>query len=114
MPDRRKNQTEECTYFNLLFIYFITVNEYRFCISVIGYINMQIIGIGYKKIYIGWSLQEALVYSKFITAAAFSKNLRVFQGQKRQSSVSDRCKRSIKLYLLKLKRTSINDCKLLV
>ncbi len=34
---------------NLLFIYFITVNKYRFCISVIGYINMQIIGIGYKK-----------------------------------------------------------------
>ncbi len=34
-----------------LFIYFITVNKYRFCISVIGYINMQIIciGIGYKK-----------------------------------------------------------------
>ncbi len=37
--------------FNLLFIYFITVNKYRFCISVIGNINMQIIGIGigYKK-----------------------------------------------------------------
>ncbi len=34
-----------------LFIYFITVNKYRFSISVIGYINMQIIGIGigYKK-----------------------------------------------------------------
>ncbi len=28
---------------------FITVNKYRFCISVIGYINMQIIGIGSKK-----------------------------------------------------------------
>ncbi len=29
----------------------ITVNKYRFCISVIGYINVQIIGIGmgYKK-----------------------------------------------------------------
>ncbi len=26
-----------------LFIYFITVNKYRFCISVIGYINVQII-----------------------------------------------------------------------
>ncbi len=26
-----------------------TVNKYRFCISVIGYINIQIIGIGYKK-----------------------------------------------------------------
>ncbi len=25
------------------FIYFITVNKYRFCISVIGHINMQII-----------------------------------------------------------------------
>ncbi len=42
--------------FTLLFIYFITVNKYRFCISVIGYINMQIIGIGNKKIYIGRSL----------------------------------------------------------
>ncbi len=32
-------------------IYFITVNKYRFRISVIGYINVQIIGIGigYKK-----------------------------------------------------------------
>ncbi len=47
MTKRRKNQSE--AYFNLLFIYFITVNKYRFCISVIGYINMQIIGIGYKK-----------------------------------------------------------------
>jgi len=27
----------------------ITVNKYRFCISVMGHINMQIIGIGYKK-----------------------------------------------------------------
>ncbi len=35
--------------FNLVFIYFITVNKYRFYISVIGYINMQIIGIGYKN-----------------------------------------------------------------
>ncbi len=35
--------------FTLLFIYFITVNKYRFCISVIGYINMQLIGIGYNK-----------------------------------------------------------------
>ncbi len=37
--------------FTLLFMYFITVNKHRFCISVIGYINMQIIGIciGYKK-----------------------------------------------------------------
>ncbi len=32
-----------------LFIYFITVNKYQFCISVIGYINVQIIGIGSKK-----------------------------------------------------------------
>ncbi len=30
-------------------LHFITVNKYRFCISVIGYINMQIIGIGSKK-----------------------------------------------------------------
>ncbi len=43
--------------FTLLFIYFITVNKYRFCISVIGYINVQIIGIGYKKINIGRSLK---------------------------------------------------------
>ncbi len=35
--------------FNLLFVYFITVNKYRFYILVIGYINMQIIGIGYKN-----------------------------------------------------------------
>ncbi len=49
MTKRRKNQSEEWTYFTLLFIYFITVNKYRFCISVIGYINMQIIGIGYNK-----------------------------------------------------------------
>ncbi len=34
---------------SLLFIYFITVNKYRFCISVIGYINVQIIGIGSKN-----------------------------------------------------------------
>ncbi len=51
MTERRKNQSEEWTYFNLLFIYFIIVNKYWFCIAVIGYINMQIIGIGigYKK-----------------------------------------------------------------
>ncbi len=48
MTERRKNQSDEWTYFTLLFIYFITVNKYRFCISVIGYINMQIIGIGNK------------------------------------------------------------------
>ncbi len=56
MTERRKNQSEEWTYFTQLFIYFITVNKYRFCISVIEYINMQIIGIGYKKINIGQSL----------------------------------------------------------
>ncbi len=39
---------------SLLFIYFITVNKYRFCISVIGYINKQIIGIGYKKILVDY------------------------------------------------------------
>ncbi len=49
MTERRKNQSEEWTYFTQLFIYFITVNKYRFCISVIGYINVQIIGIGSKK-----------------------------------------------------------------
>ncbi len=51
MTERRKNQS-----FTLLFIDFITVNKYRFCISVIGYINVQIIGIGYKKINISRSL----------------------------------------------------------
>ncbi len=56
MTERRKNQSEEWTYFTLLFIYFITVNTYRFCISVIGYINVQIIVIGSKKMNIGWSL----------------------------------------------------------
>ncbi len=57
MTERRK-KTKQIMDFNLLFIYFITVNKYRFCISVIGYINMQIIGIGigYKKINIGQSL----------------------------------------------------------
>ncbi len=40
--------------FTLLFMYFITVNKYRFCISVIGYINAQIIG--KKKVNIGRSL----------------------------------------------------------
>ncbi len=47
----KMTESEEWTYINMLFIYFITVNKYRFCISVIGYINMQIIGIGigYKK-----------------------------------------------------------------
>ncbi len=44
MTERRKNQSEEWTYFTLLFIYFITVNKYRFCISVIEYINVQTIG----------------------------------------------------------------------
>ncbi len=45
----KMTESEEWTYFTLLFIYFITVNKYRFCISVIGNINMQIIGIGYKN-----------------------------------------------------------------
>ncbi len=62
MTERRKNQSEEWTYFTLLFIYFITVNKYWFCISVIGYINVQIIGIGigYKKINTG----RSLIYSR--------------------------------------------------
>ncbi len=60
MTERRKNQSEEWIYFTLLFIYFITVNKYRFCISVIGYISVQIIGIGYKKINIGRSLYKTL------------------------------------------------------
>ncbi len=34
MTERRKNQSEEWTYYTQLFIYFITVNKYRFCISV--------------------------------------------------------------------------------
>ncbi len=56
MTERWKNQSEVWTYFTQLFIYFITVNKYQFCISVIGNINIQIIGIGYKKINIGRSL----------------------------------------------------------
>ncbi len=32
-------------------MYFITVNKYRFCLSVIGYINMQITGIVIKNQY---------------------------------------------------------------
>ncbi len=63
MTERRKNQSEEWTYFTQLFIYFITVN----IISVlhIGYINMQIIGIGYKKINIGRSLVTKLSHMLF-------------------------------------------------
>ncbi len=38
----KMTESEEWTYLT-------TVNKYRFCISVIRYINMQIIGIGYKK-----------------------------------------------------------------
>ncbi len=49
MTESRKNQSEDWTYFTQLFIYFITVNKYRFCILVIGYINVLGIGIGYKK-----------------------------------------------------------------
>ncbi len=45
----KMTESEEWTYFTQLFMYFLTVNKYRFCISVIGYINMQIIGIGFKK-----------------------------------------------------------------
>ncbi len=47
--EKNKAKNGLTLYFTLLFIYFITVNKYRFCISVIGYINIQIIGIGYKK-----------------------------------------------------------------
>ncbi len=60
MTERRKNQSEVWTYFTQLFIYFITVNKYRFCISVIGYINLQIIGIGYKNQY--WSITTTEYY----------------------------------------------------
>ncbi len=45
MTERRKNQSEVWTYFTQSFIYFITVNKYRFCLSVIGNINIGI----YKK-----------------------------------------------------------------
>ncbi len=45
MTERGKNQLKR----KKLFIYFITVNKYRFCISVIRYINVQIIGIAYTK-----------------------------------------------------------------
>ncbi len=60
------------TYFTLLFIYFITVNKYRFCISVIGYINVQIIGIGFgnkKKINIGRSLIQSAFRLYIFTAS---------------------------------------------
>ncbi len=36
----------------------VTTVTGAFCISVIGYINVQIIGIGYKKINIGRSLHK--------------------------------------------------------
>ncbi len=55
MTEMWKNQSEEWTSQSYLFP-FITVNKYRFWISVIGKINMQIIGIGYEKINIGRSL----------------------------------------------------------
>ncbi len=67
MTERRKNQSEEWTYFTLLFMYFIAVNKYRFCISVIGYINVQIIGIGSKKINIGRSLVTMTIFFWSIT-----------------------------------------------
>ncbi len=47
MTERWNNQSEVRVYFTQLFIYFITVNKYRFCISVVG--NMPMIGISYKK-----------------------------------------------------------------
>ncbi len=86
MTEMRKNQSEEWTYFTQLFIYFITVNKYQFCILVIGYINMQIIGIGfgYKK-----KNQYRLITSKNSTVCcltflkvisnkeAFSTNIRM-------------------------------------
>ncbi len=65
MTERRKNQSEEWTYFTQLFIYFITVNKYRFCISVIRYINVQIIGIGNTKIYICRSLDFLILFNVF-------------------------------------------------
>ncbi len=46
----------------------ITVNKYWFCISVIGYINVQIIGIGYKKINIGRSL---ILFALFYKSTLF-------------------------------------------
>ncbi len=51
MTERRKKQSEEWTHFTLLFNYIITANKYRFCISVIGYINVQIIVIVIKNQY---------------------------------------------------------------
>ncbi len=48
----KEEKTKQRMDFTQLFIYFIycyKVKKYRFCISVIGYINVQIIGIGYKK-----------------------------------------------------------------
>ncbi len=49
MTERRKNQSEVWTYFTQLFIYFITVIHIVYAYLFVGYINMQIIGIGYKK-----------------------------------------------------------------
>ncbi len=48
--------------FTLLFTNFITVNKYRFCISVIGYIIIQIIG--NKKINIGRSLVQSYIQTQ--------------------------------------------------
>ncbi len=64
-------------YFTQLFIYFITVNKYRSCISVIGYINMQIIGIRLKKkyIYIYWSITIYVITNEFLGSRLCFRNL---------------------------------------
>ncbi len=65
---------------------FITVNKYRFCISVIGYINVQIIGISNKKINIGRSLQMIQLVS-FNSSCCFSmSSLSQVHDQMSQSS----------------------------
>ncbi len=54
----------------VLFMYFITVNKYRFCILVIGYINIQIIVIGYKNLY--WSITKPKVNLSLVKQRACS------------------------------------------
>ncbi len=81
------------TYFTLLYIYFITVNKYRFCISVIGYINVQIIGIGigYKKINIGRSLVMAVEAARLwrhVNNSAHSKAVLNCSGNANRAELS--------------------------
>ncbi len=71
MTERRKKLSEKWT----SFIYFITVNKYRFCISVIGYINVQIISISYKNQYRSITSYFTVAYIVFQTNAAHHLNI---------------------------------------